>query len=53
MVLSGAVVMYTPTLGAVVAAKFVERQPRVLLNLRRDDYGERDGDRGEQPWCSW
>jgi hypothetical protein len=26
MVLSGAVMMYTPTLGAVVAAKFVERQ---------------------------
>jgi membrane protease YdiL (CAAX protease family) len=33
MVLCGAVMMYTPTLGAVVAAKLVERQPRVLLNL--------------------
>jgi membrane protease YdiL (CAAX protease family) len=33
MLLCGGVMMYTPTLGALVAAKFVERQPKVLLNL--------------------
>jgi len=33
MALCGAVMMFTPTLGAVVAAKVVERQPKVLLNL--------------------
>jgi hypothetical protein len=33
MLLCGGVMMYTPTLGAVVAAKFVERQPKLLLNL--------------------
>jgi membrane protease YdiL (CAAX protease family) len=33
MVLCGAVMMYMPTVAAVVAAKLVERQPKVLLNL--------------------
>ena len=33
MVVCAAVMMYMPTLAAVVAAKFVERQPKVLLNL--------------------
>lgn len=33
MVLCAAVMMYTPTLAAVVSAKVVERQPKVLLDL--------------------
>ena len=33
MVLCGAVMMYTPTVAAVVSAKLVERQPRLMLNL--------------------
>lgn len=33
MGLCAALMMYTPTVGALVAAKLVERQPKVLLNL--------------------
>ncbi len=33
MALCAAIMMYTPTVAAVVAARFIERQPKLLLNL--------------------